>query len=726
MPVNSRRIARNASFKNSFMCGVSVAALLALGSTSSQAQELVLPGISIFGSASGDNQAFDLPGQVSVVDRDQIEDFVSTRPADVFEGVPGVVFDSGPRRTGQIPTIRGLQGDAVVILFDDARQNFVSGHDGRFFLDPDILIAAEAIKGPTSSIYGSGAIGGVLAFRTITASDLLEDGQDAAARVKYSYNDVDTEHSTSVTAVARSKTGAVDIVGHYGFRNSGDIRLGSGFDLPSDNTINNALAKVTLQLGPAWKSTSSWIFNSLTGADLDNPQFAAVTGREIDRRQISSTFQSKLEFDPRDNRYIDARLIVYRANNLVEEPSADNRTTTRDVVTLGVKGDNTSRFDLAPGLKVKWTYGFDVYRDTQTGDDNFSADGTRGGVPNAQSDFAGVFTEAELRFGEKGRGLGELLLIPGIRFDSFQSSSVIGDDIDETAISPKIAASYSPTRWLTVFGNAGDAFRAPSYNEAYSVGNHFRIPLPGGLVANDFITNPDLQPEDAFGWEAGLSLQFAGLLSSEDSLKIKGSYYRNEVENLIQLEVNTPFGNLSPRCFAPPGTPFPPFIPPCIGGAAVGWTSQNVNVADATIDGVEVEAKYDSKFFFLRATYAQIDGRDNDTGEFAGNLFPDKVFIDAAVKAPAYDIRVGARATFADDFTKVNTAGDERDAYNVFDLYAVWEPKTLGLNGLRVDLGVDNVTDEDYEVVAAGVSEEGRNYKVGVSYRLPFCGTQVC
>ncbi|MCA8933151.1 MAG: TonB-dependent receptor, partial [Rhodospirillaceae bacterium] len=60
------------------------------------------------------------------------------------------------------------------------------------------------------------------------------------------------------------------------------------------------------------------------------------------------------------------------------------------------------------------------------------------------------------------------------------------------------------------------------------------------------------------------------------------------------------------------------------------------------------------------------------------------------------------------------------DGYAVFDLYTTWEPQDGPLDGLRLDLGVENVADTDYEVVASGASEPGRNFYAGVSYRLTF------
>ncbi|MEO0800523.1 MAG: hypothetical protein AAFY53_15130 [Pseudomonadota bacterium] len=63
-------------------------------------------------------------------------------------------------------------------------------------------------------------------------------------------------------------------------------------------------------------------------------------------------------------------------------------------------------------------------------------------------------------------------------------------------------------------------------------------------------------------------------------------------------------------------------------------------------------------------------------------------------------LSVGARAIFADGFTQANKPSQLRDAYNVYGLYAVWPPTERALEGIRLDLGVDNVADEDYEVIS--------------------------
>ncbi|MEO1282006.1 MAG: TonB-dependent receptor [Pseudomonadota bacterium] len=726
------------SQKNAILFTGAVASITLVLAAPASAQEIALEGISIFATASGDANAFEFPGQVSVIGRDQIEDFVATRPSDVFQGVPGVVFTGGTRRAGQVPSIRGFTDDATLVLFDDARQNFVSGHDGRLFLDPDILVAAEVVKGPTSSIYGSGALGGVFAFRTINAEDILEPGQLAAVRVKAGYESVDQEQTYSVTGVQMSESGAVDLVANLGYRTSGDVELGNNTTLTDGNDLASAFVKGSFKLSDGLTWRNSWIYFDRADQNANNPQLNAAPGDDnplVDRTALSSTVQSKLEFNPSGNDLVDGNVVVYRAYNEVEEPEVGTgRALTREVETLGFKALNTSRLELASLGNVAWTYGTDIYQDDQTGGDSDSLGGARGGVPDAKSNFYGFFTEAEFEFGTPGQGLGQLEIIPGIRFDKFESESEIADSFDETAVSPKIAAAYRPVEWFSVFGNYGEAFRAPSYNEAYAAGEHFVIGAnpspfipPNVNLTNEFIANPNLKPEESEGWELGATLSFKSVIASGDELKAKGSYYENDVTNLIDLEVTGPNG----ACFSP----FPPAF--CSFPGA-GGTSQNVNVTNALIKGVEVEATYDSTYFYMKAAYSQIEGTDLDTGEFVGALFPDQLYLDAALKFPAYYTRLGVRALFADDFTNTN---DERETgttnviskeelfragYTTVDVYAVWEPKAYGLGGLRVDLGIDNIGDEAYEVVRKDVFEEGRSFKAAVSYQAPICGTEFC
>lgn len=669
--------------------------------------------------------AYDYPGQVSVVERDVILDFNPSSLSDVFQAVPGAQFDNGPRRTGDAPTIRGLTGNGVLIFLDGARQSFVSGHDGRFFVDPELVQAVEVVRGPTSALYGSGALGGVIATRTITAQDVLEAGQQVGLRVTSGFQSVNDEFRIGATGVWRSQGGLVDVVTHLTYRDSASIELGNDLSLPADDEILSSLVKTTLRPTDDLELFASWIRYGADSSDPQNPQGANLAGPGNDlvfRDAENNTFQGGLNWSPAASNLIDLSLVVYQSQNGVEEDEVnDPRVTDREVETFGVLFDNRSRFNISDAATLTLTYGGEYYQDRQSGTDTETTDGTRGGVPDAKTDFYGFFLQTELAITELGPLPGEVLIIPGLRWDSFETSEPGGAfEIDEKEFSPKIGLSYKPVPELLLFGNYAEGFRAPSFNEAFADGTHFTVPNltapPGpfgpGFVANLFIGNPELASEESRTWELGAGVDFDSVFFQGDGLTAKASYYSSNVDNLIGLDVNTPLGCLVPALAR---------AMPCGTGVPFGNTSQNINIANATITGVELEFGYESDHVYMRGNLTTIDGVDDDSGEFLeGVLAPDTLFIDTGLKWEGWGLRSGIRVTFADDFTEVNTVGEERNGFINGDIYAVWEPPVEALQGVRIDLGIDNIADTDFEVVNAGVSQPGRNYKLAVSWSKGF------
>ena len=418
---------------------------------------------------------------------------------------------------------------------------------------------------------------------------------------------------------------------------------------------------------------------------------------------------------------VDLNLAGYYTNNSVEEDEvSSDRIADRRVETIGFLLGNRSRFDLGDGSNLTLTYGGEYYRDEQTGLDTDTVDGTRGGVPDARTEFVGLFAQAELTLTSLGPIPGELTFIPGLRWDSFQSTS--DDDtfaIDADEFSPKFALSYKPVPELMLFGNYSLDFRAPSFNEAFADGAHFVIPdlsaPPGPMgprfVTNTFVGNPNLQAEESETFEFGVGLQFDDVLSAGDRLSIKSPYYESDVDNLIGLDVKIPTG-----CFVAS-----PFVPPCGTGPEFNNVSQNVNIRNAEIDGIEIEFSYASDDFYIRGNFSSIDGVDAGSGEFLeGVLQPDTLFVDIGGYLGDTGLRAGVRTHYASDFNEVNDPLDAREDYFVNDLYLIFEPEDGPLKGFRLDLGIDNAADSDFEVVFAGVSQPGRNFKAALTWSKGF------
>lgn len=676
--------------------------------------------VTVYGT-SNPIAVFDYPGQVSVIDREAIDTLAPSAPSDLLRDVPGVDFAGGPRRTGEAPSIRGLSGENILILLDGARQSFISAHDGRFFLDPEIVGTAEVVRGPASALYGSGAVGGVLAFETVDAADLLRGDETWGARVRGGYQSVNEETFGTLTLFGRQ--GGLDALGSFGLRQSGDIELGSGADLPSDDEIDTGLVKVGYAFTDALSADVSWQRFANTAIEPNNGQGTLGTGndlldRDVEKDVETETWRVGAAFDPQSP-LIDARLTVYQSDSSVGEfDPTTPRTTVRDIETSGVSLRNAARFDLG-GIETTLTVGGDWYEDEQSGSDSTSGTGERAGVPDGQSEFTGVFAQIEAEV-DRPLGLpGSLIVIPAIRYDEFESSSSIDPETSsDDEVSPRFAVSYGPADWFRVFGSYAEGFRAPSINELYLDGVHFPVPHPVlfnpamgqfVFVNNNFVPNPNLTPETSETVEVGFGLNFRDLVSQGDRLQGKISYYESDVTDLINLSVDFAF---DPTCFAPPS-----FFP-CTAG-----TTNSANVDSADLEGIEAEVSYDADRFYGRATFGSIEGTDTVTGADVGALTPDRLALDLGVKLPEWNARIGTRVQFAGDFERQDVDGtgqrvivEEREGYAVLDLYGTWSPDFAA--GLRFDIGIENVFEEDYERVFEGVSEPGRNFKIAASYQF--------
>lgn len=635
---------------------------------------------------------FDYPGMVSVVDQEKIRERQPSSLDDVLGGIPNVEFTGGPRRTGEVPSIRGFDGSDVVVTLDGARQNFLSGHDGRLFVDPSLLREAEVVRGPASALYGSGGSGGVIALRTLRARDLLGPGDTSGVRLRGGYQGVNDERHAGVTAYG--KPGAdLGLLTSVNSRDSGDIELGDGSELSSSDDILSGMVKGNWQPGEHGELEFSY---QRFANDAREPNNGQGTGGDnsVDKEIESDTTRMRYTLDDPSNPWLGLDALVYRGEHSVDERRLDDdgegprgELLERTVETTGVRLDNRSRID--DGINL--TYGVETYTDEQTGR---AAGQPRGGVPDGEFDYHAAYMQAELAWIEPLGLPGELTVYPGVRFDAYEASSPRGDDLEDDATSPRLGVTWKPTPSTLLFAKRADAFRAPTINEIYPTSVHFTIP---GFGVNNFVPNTDLKLQRTETVEIGGGFQLDGVFAGGDRFDFKLSHFETDGEDFIDTEVNQP---ASPSCF-----------PPNCNG-----TTRSVNVGEAELWGQEIETSYRLGNLQVGLGFSRVDGRDKNTGDKLGVLTPPQVTLDVGYRLPDVDSRIGARLLAADEFDKVNDPANERDAYEVVDLYYGWQPRQPALRGLSVRAGVDNVFDEEYARVFTDATEPGRNFKLSVGY----------
>ena len=666
------------------------------------------PGLGITVTATRTpTHAFDYPGMISVLELETLLERQASSIDDLLQFVPNVEFTGGPRRTGEKPSIRGFSGPDVIVTLDGARQNFNSAHDGRFFVDPALLKQVEVLRGPASALYGSGGTGGVIELRTVSANDLLPEDQTAGVDFAAGYNTVNNESVAVITAYGKPSK-RLDLLASITKRDSDNIELGGGGVLkPSEDDIVSTLLKAEIGLAPYHRLEASYLTFANDATEPNNGQ--GLGGDSLADKQIrSTTWRTTYHYANPHTRLPDLNLTLYHTETAADERRLDDlglgprgERLKRDVDTNGIRIDAHSQLISSDRITVQLTYGAEAYRDQQ---DGAAGSAERDGVPDAESDFYGLFLQAELQFSDPDGGIpGRLLVIPGVRYDDYQTSSALAQDNSDDELSPRFGVSYLPTESSMLFASYADAFRAPTFDELYLTGNHFVIPLgPGTNVVNRFVSNPDLQPQRTSTFEYGAGLTLNDLMWSGDHLQLKFSQFRIDGEDFIDLSVEQPALFVDCNPFFPPGA--------CDG------TTRSANVPNAKLWGSELELSYHTQRTRLRLGYSNIDGKNTDTNEKLGVLTPDQLTLDAALKLPALDATLGWRMLVAKHFDEVNRADEERDGYAVHDLYFTWLPASHSDRRLRFDFGIDNLFDKAYARVFTDAREPGRNLKARISY----------
>src|SRR5690606_26781022 len=101
------------------------------------------------------------PASVSVITRQQLEQFGDANLADTITRSVGLSHIGHPGNGGAALSARGFTGSSSVMQLYDGKRQY-GGIGITFPFDPWSVERIEVLRGPASVIYGEGAIGGVV------------------------------------------------------------------------------------------------------------------------------------------------------------------------------------------------------------------------------------------------------------------------------------------------------------------------------------------------------------------------------------------------------------------------------------------------------------------------------------------------------------------------------------------------------------------------------------
>jgi hemoglobin/transferrin/lactoferrin receptor protein len=661
-----------------------------------------------------EEKAIDALAPVSVITLDTINRVSAKRLSDIFYNTPGVSFqDRGDTPETSI-NIRGLQDfGRVAVIVDGARQNYQrSGHNanGGFFLEPELLGGVDIVRGPIANIYGSGAIGGVVSFRTKDVSDILKPGE----RFATTFNGMlgsNSGRGLGSAFMASRPNDNVDVLIGGTHRMQSNYKDGDGQVI--DNTANHistGIAKITVRpadghevkLGGIVQEDLFNIGQYNRGPVATPEQRLLNQGTSVyatDVRNYTGTVSWR--YSKPDDKLFDWNLSAYINQTRNDQTKIWHNTTTaqagvcstpgnnvsgcvgdkRNYVldTTGFDGNNTTRFELG-GWQNALTYGGDIFTDDvdtrdQRGNSNIT---TPGGVRTV----SGAFVQLKSNYSNW------LEVVSAARYDNYQlesgTTTTSGD-----RISPKITVGVTPFPGITPYVSYAEGYRAPSITETLIAGAHATGGGPvffncsngtGGLFC--FLPNPNLRPEVGKNQEVGLNLKFDNIFRSGDSFRGKFNAFRNNLEDYIELTAGDPVFVF----------PFGPFIP--VGPLAPFYQYQNIDKAH--IQGFEAEMAYDAGDWFVGLTGQLQRGYNDMTGQGLANIQPNKIVTTAGVRLLDRKLTLAASWVSAASNQHVPVTYTPSTSYDLLNFYLTYDP----VQDLTLAFGIDNILNEYYRPYA--------------------------
>lgn len=171
--------------------------------------------------------------QVAVITSKEIQQLSPQTTADLLASVPGIKVQKSQMGGGS-PVIRGMESNRVLLVVDGVRMNnaiYRKGHlQNAITVSPNQLDRTEIIFGPSSVIYGSDALGGVIHYYTKIPK--LSEKLKVCTSLFNRFSSVNNEITTNASVeISTKKWGSFTSVS---FSDFGDLKMGKnrshGFD----------------------------------------------------------------------------------------------------------------------------------------------------------------------------------------------------------------------------------------------------------------------------------------------------------------------------------------------------------------------------------------------------------------------------------------------------------------------------------------------------------------
>ncbi len=691
-------------------------------------------------------EAYKVSQPITAISSEEIINKGYTIISDVIRTFPGVdMNDAGPFRSR--PVIRGLFGTRILVLVDGERlndQRDISEFAGvsMSLVDVSEIERIEVVNGPSSVLYGSDAMGGII--NIITKKNKYSGTPQFFARYNGRYSSADEQHSNRIDLGYESakwsfsggyqyreanndfappdgwnENDDVYTVFRPGFYDSLNNAQGSDFSLDrlanSEVRVNNVDFKAGYKINN--KSQLDFDFGMFRTSDIgyagvpndstpflffwpthDRDNFSlSYTGTGISEKMArieAKIYYQKISKDFFTDFY--GGIVINPFPGAAITPLTSESST--EVTKIGLNFQELYKLN----SKSTMTFGFDAWQEEITGGVTsytlmegfgpfpFIDTSQHSSVPENNWKAIGIYASGEF-------DLKPLMLNAGIRFDNFwintdETDGYLDDDDellpteDETynSVNGSLGAVYSLGEGINLVANLGTAYRVPNVVERFFFGS---------ASGRQTRPNPDIKPEKS------VSLDY-GVKAVHESVNYSLMGFWSDYKDFTQLNIFDSVA-VGPGVYSPL------------------WRFDNVD--NVTIYGFEAVVEgnlHNGSYGSLTFSYQHGDNNTEDQPLFVS---PIKTTLSIGHKHKKYgfnseitirrveDQNRIANLTYLDDIsTKGFTIVNFTNGIDIFE-------------NVRLTASVNNIFDKLYSEPFNGrnpdnpIPESGRNFIIGIN-----------
>lgn len=593
------------------------------------------------------------PGGIEVVGSEDMERSSGASIADILKGLPGVAM-TGDSAWGRDISIRGLSGTSVVVLVDGMRINTATDLNARLgFINPMDVERVEVLKGPVSSLYGSGSTGGVV--NIITRKGSFAGQPEWHGRLAQSLS----SNPAGYDGYANLRYGSEKfwMLGSVAMRDHDSFHAGGGREMRNSQYSDiQGRAAAGLKLGERLRLDTQVLKLEaddvgIPGGPSTLPATARVTYPRSGHTFASVTLTAEPELDSLNRLeasawydLIERRVRVDRLPHTLPvreiRPAADHES---------IGGKIQGESELGPHYLVYgadlWSWDMRSSRHRHLKNGRVLADKP---VPDARQTSVGVFAEDDWTLG------GGLTLNIGARFDHLTTENDAYGQFDAGTSRDPGWNVHAGLAWAMDDAWTHSLLLASSYRAADILERFKYIDLGGGQV---LLGDPDVNPERSLFAEYGLRY-------ATDRAEAGARFFCNRIHDYISTH-------------------------------RVSATRLRVhNVGDALIYGAELDGQWrflDDWTVFAAAT--GLVGRDESENEPLRGIAPLSGNFGVKYERSGWWGRAEAR--WAAEQTRTPDDVPHTDAYMTGHIAGGYRFAALGLDH-DVSLALDNILDARY------------------------------